>query len=132
MTLDHNKLGAWIIFLAVMGALMGVRFWYHPQPAPVHVDPPRVEAPVVVAPPVVIAPPVVEKPLPPVKKPAKPKPAPKKTYPKPVSHPSGGVDCSAVPAAAYNYPVDVVMGAAKRKGLSQAKLDALRACLNTK
>jgi len=88
------------------------------------------------APPAVVTAPVTApKPLPPVPQPApivkaepvKPAPA-KAKKPSYKGHPKNANQCSRVPPAAYQYPIDVVVQTAKQYGRSAAEIAALKAC----
>lgn len=133
MTLDRTKLAVWIALFAAVGA--GYLFWNEqpaprPEPPAIHVELPPPAPPVVVT---VPAPgPPVAAPVPPVVKPA-PAPAPKvhkAVKPKPLKKATPKDPCAQVPAKAYQFPKDMVLAEATRRGLSAVNLTKLGLCID--
>ena len=141
MKIDWIKLFAWVALLVV---LFGAREFREPRqvvfaPAPpvtAAVTPEPVPAPVVLSPVVEPAKPAVTKPVTRPKKVAKPA---TKAAPVPATKPAirykkrhYAPRCAAVPAVAYHHPVEDVLYYAKNRGVSDADLARLRACITKK
>lgn len=136
MTLDRSKLTMWLLALTVAGAIGTVAYEHkHPAPPP----PPVVVVPdVPPAPPVTVPvtppspPPVVQHPPAPPKV-ARPAPAPKKAKPAAIkqrpAHKPPKWSCARVPAKAYKYPEDMVIGAARARGIPEDGIEVLKRCL---
>lgn len=135
MTLDVTKV---LIYVLVLGALAAGGWFLLSFPSDEVDDAPLVEAPgPVVVPPIATAPvlsPPCNCPEPPpavvVVVPEKPvtkaKAPPTKAKPKAVVVKQG---CGKVPVEAYQYPKDVVLAAAERRGVKGADMATLRRCI---
>lgn len=129
MTLDRSKLAVWIVVLALVAGGLVLRKERNvpdtPQaplpPVTVTVTPPLPPAPPP-PPPVVATPKVVVKPVvKPVAKPVKPVIKPHKK--RPVN------TCSVVPKQAYQHDVETVVSFARARGVDDAGIVKLRACI---